>query len=458
VDNDILYKEEAREIEVIENVDVLIAGGGCAGVIAAIASARTGARTILVERYGFLGGTITAGMLLSLSSFCDRFNPYAENWTPSNPNAPSHLIISGIPLEFMENVKRERGTILGNEPEEAYWNPVDPEVVKLVAQEMVLEAGVKLLFHSLIVDVIKDGNELKGIIIESKSGRQAIRAKIIVDATGDGDVYSRAGAQYEKGDAEGKFMPVSMLFRLGGVRVPKYPAIFNCDPLETHVLREGAMKGKHNLKQLRLWVHSLPVKDQVWINGTRIANVDGTDIYDLTKAEIKGRRQVWNLYRFLKENLDTYRESYILSTACQVAIRETRRLIGKYILTAEDILNDHEFDDAICRGSYPIDIHLSDGSGVKLTYREGGTSYTIPYRCLLPLEVENLLVAGRSISVTREALGSMRVVSICMATGHAAGIAAALSINNNVTPRNLDVKLLQYTLKSQGAILENPKD
>jgi len=452
------YKEKGRQINVIEEVDVLVAGGGCAGVIAAIASARTGAKTLLVERYGFLGGTITAGMLLTISSFCDRYDPWAEGWIPSHPDAPYHLIIGGVPLEFMRKIKKERGTIPGIEPKEAYWNPVDPEVVKLVAQEMVLETGVKLLFHSLIVDVIKEGNKLKGIIIESKSGRQAIMAKMIVDATGDGDVFARAGVPFEVGDAEGKLMPSSMLIRLGGVKVPSYPTFNICDPRENTVIKEAVAQGKIDLPQLRPWINSLPLKDQVFVNGVRVVGVNCLNVLDLTKAEIEGRRQAWKLFRFLKENMDTYKDSYILSTGCQIAIRETRRMVGEYILTADDILNDREFDDAICRGAYPIDIHLPNGSGVKMIYRESGSSYTIPYRCLVPSGVDNLLVAGRCISVTREALGSIRVTPICMAMGHAAGTAAALCTRNNVQSRNLDVKLLQHTLKSQGAILERPKD
>uniref|UniRef100_A0A7C5TJB0 CoB--CoM heterodisulfide reductase iron-sulfur subunit A n=1 Tax=Ignisphaera aggregans TaxID=334771 RepID=A0A7C5TJB0_9CREN len=407
--------------------DVVVVGGGTAGVAAAVAASRNGADTLLIERYGFLGGTMTAGLVNPFMTF----------------HAGKEQIIHGIFQEIIDRLKR-----LGGYDEET--KAFDVEAMKIVLDQMVMEAGVKLLLHTCVIGVVMQGNVIRGVEIHNKSGKSVVFGKVIVDATGDGDVAVMAGAPYEKGRKEdGLTQPMTLNFRMGGVDTGRMPSSQEINRLFIEAKKRGEISiPRENV----LWFPTTR-KGEIHFNTTRIIKVDGTKAEDLTFAEIEARRQMMELVSFLKKNVPGFENAYLLMSATQIGVRETRRIIGEYVMTGEDILEARKFTDVIARGSYPIDIHSPTGEGTTIIGPPPGSSYDIPYRCLVPKNVENLLVAGRCISTTHEAQAAIRVIPIVVAIGQAAGTAAALSAKLNIPPRRLDVSLLQKTLREQGANL-----
>lgn len=454
--------EPERQIPITEIAQVVVIGGGPAGVVSAIASARNGAETLLVERYGFLGGNATAALVNPIFVF---------------HNIKGEQIIKGIAQEIVDRLVSIGGClghvkdICGDNPT---MTPFDPEAMKYVLLEMVREANVKLLLHSFFSNCIVQDREIQTIIVENKSGRQAIKGEIYIDATGDGDVAYRAGATYEKGRKEDGFtQPMTLMFKIGGVDLDKIKYFIDAhrDLLQVTVDSEELYKAEaltflglekiiekaresseFPLPRARILFYSLPRKNEVIVNVTRIINVDGTNVKDLTRGELEGREQARIVFNFLKKYIWGFESSYILETPTQVGVRETRRISGEYVLTEEDIIEEKEFFDTIAKGCFAIDIH-SPVDNSQIFTGSGKKTYNIPYRSLLPLNIDNLLVAGRCISATHEALASTRVMATCMAIGQAAGTAAALSILHRVKPRDLNVSLLQKILKDQGAVI-----
>ena len=408
--------------------DVIVAGGGTAGVAAAVAAARNGADTILIERYGFLGGTMTAGLVNPFMTF----------------HAGKEQIIKGIFQEIIDRLKDMDGY---DEKTKAF----DNEVMKIVLDQMIKETGVKLLLHTYIADaLVTKGNAIRGVEAYNKSGRQVVLGRVIIDATGDGDVAVMAGALYEKGrEEDGLTQPMTLNFRMGGVDVERMPSREKINKL----FEEAKAKGEIKIPRENVLYFLTTRKGEIHFNTTRIVKVDGTKADDLTYAEIEGRRQMVELIKFLKEKVSGFENAYLMMSAVQVGVRETRRIIGEYVLTGEDIVKARKFSDVIARGSYPIDIHSPTGEGTIIKRLPPGESYDIPYRCIVPKKVENLLIAGRCISCTHEAQAAIRVIPIVVAIGQAAGTAAALAAKLHVSPREMDVSLLQETLKKQGAIL-----
>lgn len=407
--------------------DVIVIGGGTAGVAAAVAAGRNGVGTLLIERYGFLGGSMTASLV----------NPFMEF------HAGGEQIVCGIFQEMIDRLKDLYGY---DERTQAF----DVEAMKLVADQMVKEAGVKLLLHTCVIDALVEGNAIRGIDVHNKSGRQVILGKVIVDATGDGDVAAMAGAPYEKGRKEdGLTQPMTLNFRMGGVDVERMPT-----GEEINRCYKGA-KARGDVTIPRedvLWFPTMR-RGEIHFNTTRIVRADGTSAEDLTRAEVEGRRQMAELAKFLKAEVAGFEEAYLSSSAAEIGIRESRRIMGEYVITGEDITEARKFKDVIARGSYPIDIHSPTGEGTVNPPMAPGASYDIPYRSLVPKDIDNLLVAGRCISSTHEGQSAIRVIPIVVAIGQAAGVAAALSAKLNMFPRRLDVSLLQRTLRSQGANL-----
>ena len=441
-----------------KNYDVVVAGGGPAGIVAAIAAARNSAKTLLVERYGFLGGQSSASLVYPWMSFHDP---------------QGNQVIKGIAQEIVERLIALGGSP-GHVPDTVGYvsmlTPFDVEAFKYVAQEMVLEAGADLLLHTWITDAtIKDGiMEALGAI--NKSGRAELHGKIFVDATGDADVAYFAGAELAKGrDADGATQPMTMNFRLGGVDMEQvrdymekhpdefYPAtrydILNQLPYPTGVQGFYTIWKEGNLpiprQQLLLFAGMRP--GEIGVNTSRIIGLDATDADDLTKAEIEGRRQVMMLIKFFRERVPGFANCYLITTATQVGVRETRRIIGDYVLTGDDVTQARRFQDSIARSAYPIDIHNPKDAG-NVTY-DVHLDHDIPYRCLIPKGVKNLLAAGRIISVTHEAFAAIRVTPPVMAIGQAAGTAAALCIRHNIHPRDVNVHELQQLLVAHGASL-----
>jgi hypothetical protein len=416
-------REAERELAVLGEVDVLVCGGGPAGTGAAIAAARTGASTLLIEQYGYLGGMSTAGLV----------TPHFDCF-----------LNKGLNQELIERMQSRRAW---GAP---FWRiSFDPEQFKMVSEEMVLDSGSDLLYHAFAVAALIEGERMCGVVIETKSGRFAVLAKVVIDCTGDGDIAARAGAPYEKGRPEdGLLQPMTMMFRLGGVEWVQ------TDGTQMFQLVQQAIAetGHHfRLAFERPWAIHLPNPGEVAVQLTHVRGVDATDARDLTRAEIEGRRQTQAVVEFLTRHVSEFRNAYLIETAAQIGVRETRRILGDYVLTLEDLIAAKKFDDGIATASFGVDIHDPVGKS-----QIGGPLtgvYDIPYRCLLPRTVEQLLVAGRCISGTHAAHASYRVKGPCLAMGQAAGTAAALSVQYGVSPRKLDVAALRRELQRQGVEL-----
>jgi hypothetical protein len=435
--------EPSRRIPVVADVDVLVCGGGPAGFIAAIAAARHGASTMLIERYGFLGGMATAGLVGPIS----KFRCYGE------------LIVKGIPWEFVGRMKEQQGAVddlpSGNVP-------FDSEIYKWIAMRMVREAGVRLLHHTYAVGCIRhsDGSgRLTHVVIESKSGRQAIAAKTIVDCTGDADIVEFAGLPYDRGEADkGELQPMTLYFRLGGIDTASMEKLYMADdgtkyahqPLK-QALQQARQDGElPNFGGPWLVHGSTLLSGEVSANVTRYAG-NAVDAASLTEAECTTRENMFQLIPFMKQSASELRGSYLVASGTQVGIRESRRIRGQFQMAREHILQPVPFPDTVAKGAHPIDIHSALDNTQHVVFLQ--EPYNIPYRSLIPSGSANVLVAGRCISATREAFASIRVQAQCMALGQAAGTAAAMCSKNGQPVGQLDGASLRRQLQSDGAVV-----
>ncbi|MCL4535565.1 MAG: FAD-dependent oxidoreductase [Bacteroidetes bacterium] len=453
--------------------DVLVAGGGPAGIIAAIAAARNGAKTLLVERYAFLGGEAATG--LNIHGF--------------HSNSEQH-IVRGIPWEMIERLKQMGGAAELRFPDYQKQRmaispskrdiAIDREAFQYLALQMLEEAGVQVLLHAFVSDVVMEGDTLTGLVVETKSGRVMLPADRVVDATGDGDVAARAGVPFEKGRRPDEVMqPMTLMFTMGGVDLDRavdtvgIRRALAIDPLPWQ------SKYMHFTLLLEQWTEELRAAFPELMGGrligaftgnsfrkgiingsttTHIGRVDGTDAEQLSRAEVEGRKLAFRLAQFMRQHVPGFEDSYLLSTAPHIGVRETRRIIGEYQLTYEDVIETHQQEDVVALGGFWVDIHHYERGSESYVPSKGVTikdngAYDIPYRCLVPKGVENLLMAGRCISAAHEAQASARVMGICMGIGQAAGTALALSLRAGVSPRRMDVRLLQDTLLQQGTFL-----
>ena len=431
-------KEPERVLQVVREVDVLVCGGGPAGFIAAIAAARSGARTLLIERYGFLGGMATVGLVGPISKF--RCN--------------EERVVGGIPWEFVMRMAANNGAIhdlpSGNVP-------FDPEIYKRVAVQMLRESGAELLLHAYAVNCIRDPAEpgkLTHAIIESKSGRQAVCARTFIDCTGDADLIHHAGFAYERGSAGSEeTQPMTLYFRLGGVDTDKMDKLLMAQDQTkyTHqrikeALQEARSKGKMPNFGGPWLVHGSTIrKGELSVNVTRYAG-NAVDVNSLTEAECQSRENMFELIPFLQANMP-----YLIASSTQVGIRESRRIKGVYTMKKEDVLEPQRFHDTVAQGAHPIDIHSGNDHTQEVVFLK--EPYQIPYRALQPIGAANILAAGRCVSATREAFGSMRVQAQCMALGEAAGTAAAMSRELGVDVGAMDGGRLRQRLQEQGAIV-----
>ena len=404
---------------------LLVAGGGPAGLAAAVAAARRVMATVLVERYGFLGGMATAGLV----------NPFMM-WDPGQ-----EPLVGGIFQEMLDRLSAKGGFSSPRQP-----NAFDPEAFKVAADEMCAEARVQVRLHTLLTAVSKKGNRISSAATESKSGRKAWRARVFIDCTGDADLACRAGVPCDIGRGEdGLTQPMTLNFRMAGVEVERMPS-----GAEINRRYDAAKAGGrvHCPRENVLFFHTLQ-PDVVHFNTTRVTGKSGVDSHDLTSAEIEARRQTQELVRFLVSEIAGFEHAYLQQTAAQIGVRESRRIRGEYALTAEDVLGGRKFADGIARCSYPIDIHSPTGAGTVIRGVPEGDYYEIPYRCLVPVGVDNLLVAGRCVSATHEAQASLRVMPQCFAMGEAAGVAASLAIERSILPREVDAGELRAILEQQ---------
>jgi ribulose 1,5-bisphosphate synthetase/thiazole synthase len=409
------YREPACEIPVARDTDVIVAGGGPAGLVAAVAAARAGARTTLIEQFGYLGGTATASLMACINGFRNQVEPDGTQ------------TVRGIAEEIVLRLKDIGGLGKSPYPQKPYPSEpgqldysyaVDTEKLKYVTLRMSVEAGVDLLFHTYFCDSIVDGGAVRGIVIENKSGRQALLAKVVVDATGDADVAARAGAKFwQTRGSEAPRLNDSLMYRIEfGARRPE--GTYACD-FGTNAV--------------------------VW--GPYIGAIDGADAEQLSRGEIEARLRVYEDFIEKQREHPELADAKVVETPPLLGVRQTRFIEGEYKLTAEDAISGRRFDDVVAISSAPI-IHYY---GYRRYLKHEG--YDIPYRCLVPLDVGNLLVAGRAISSEQQPYESHRSMVPIMAIGHAAGAAAALCCQMGTSPRRLDVRQLQELLIAQGAEL-----
>ena len=449
----------ARQGLLAGDTDVLVVGGGPAGLGAAIAAADAGASVVLAERYGFLGGNATAALVMPLMSFHTdkgRVQTAASATLLPTDHGPGQPVVDGVLGRLLQRLVTAGGAITPSLAT-GYVVPFDPEWFKLIALELLDEAGVQFLFHAFASGVLP-ANE--GVIFETKSGPLAIRAKVIVDCTGDADVAVQAGAPCEVGRADGLVQPMTLMFRVTEFHRAAFEAYVRENPKEWRgvhglwaLVRRATEAGELDLPREDMLFFATPHESEVSVNSTRVTRVLGADVWDLSYAEWCSRRQMRQIAAFLRRYVPGFEDSYVVQSGVQIGVRETRRVVGEYQLDADDVLSARKFDDAIARGAYPVDIHNPKGSGTVLKRLPAGQAYDIPLRCLLPKNTERLLVAGRCISGTHEAHSSYRVMPIVMATGQAAGVCAALAAKRSSLPRDVPVEAVQRELLRQGASL-----
>jgi len=450
-----------RQALLAGEADVLVVGGGPAGLGAALGAVQAGARVILAERYGFLGGNATAALVMPLMSFHTQTpTPERRGATTLLPtdHGPGEAVVGGVLAKLLARLVSVGGAI---PPTLAtgYVVPFDPEWFKIVALDLLDEAGVQILFHAFASGVL-GGNRVEGVVFETKSGPLAIRAKVTIDCTGDADLAVQAGTPTETGRADGLVQPMTLMFRMAEFHRAAFEGYVKENPKQWRgvhglwdLVREATAAGALKLPREDILFFATPHEGEVSVNSTRVTRVLGTDVWDLSYAEWMSRRQMRQIAEFLKQYVPGFEKSYVMQSGVNVGVRETRRIIGDYQLTVDDVLSARKFDDGIARGAYPVDIHNPAGTGTVLKRLPPGEAYDIPLRCLMPLNAEGLVVAGRCISGTHEAHSSYRVMPIVMATGQAAGVTAALAARRNLRPRAILARDVQAELVRQGANL-----
>lgn len=463
--HDLTYIElPPRRARVAGDTDVLVVGGGPAGLGAALGAAAAGARVILAERYSFLGGNATAALVMPLMSFHTQ-HPPAEPIAAGDAllppdHGPGDPILAGVVSKLLERLVQAGGARPPS-VETGYTVPFDPEIFKLVALELLDEADVQFLFHALATDVLAQRGRIDGVVFETKSGPLVVRAKAIVDCTGDGDIAARAGAPYDVGRPEDALtQPMTLLFRMVDFEREAFAAYVRRHPDQWRgvhglwdLIKKATEAGELELPREDVLFFATPHLGEVSVNSTRITGASGIDVWDLTYAEWQSRRQMQQIVNFLGRYVPGFERAYLVQSGTTIGVRETRRIRGDYTLTAEDVVVARKFDDVIARCSYPIDIHNPRGSGTLLRRVPRGEAYDIPLRCLLPQAVEGLLVAGRCISGMHAALSSYRVMPVAMAVGQGAGVCAALAARTGAVPRAVPYRDVQRELARQGADL-----
>ena len=455
---------------------VIVAGGGMAGVVAAIAASRNGARTLLTDRFNFLGGNATAGLLGNFLTF---------------HNMKGEQITAGIAQEVVDRCialggafKEHRGH-LPNAYGNAYSvTPIDAEVLKLVTQQLCLQAGVRLMLNTYTLGPVMEGSRIAGIRVANKSGEQTLRAKVVIDATGDADLVAKAGGPFQQGDDDGRVMSISLFSRMGGVDldqhlryVKEHPDQFMLGeapcigktreeiaaglqhwmdyPLVTghyDAVKEAKAKGEMHPNRERIVFSITTIPGVVTINSTSMLGYDPTDAGQLTQVAIEGREQVFVVAGFFRKYVPGFQNSFVLDSASALGVRESRRIVGERTLTDDDCIAGRKSEEDIGRGAYCLDVHQASGK-IEHKHVKDGESYGIPYGCIVPQRVDGVLAIGRSLSSERFANGSARCQAPIMGVGQAAGTAAALCVHGNMLPREVDVGRLRAILREQAAVV-----
>jgi len=456
--------------------DVVVVGAGMPGVVAAVAAARNDVSVLLTDRFPFLGGNATAGLLGNFLTF---------------HNMRGEQICAGIPQEIVDECIRLGGCFpdhRGHLPN-PYGNafsvtPADAEVLKLVAQKLCVASGVHLMLDTYTIGPVLEGAQVVGIRVVNKSGEQIVRAMIVVDASGDADLVAQAGGPFLLGDDAGRTMSISLFFRLGGVNLERHlqyvkerpdQFLLGEDPFVgksraevaaglTHwkdyplvtgyfeAVEAAKARGEFHKNRERVVFSVTTIPGVVTVNSTSMLGYNPTDASALTQAALEGREQVQAVTHFFRRYVPGFEDAFVLDSAAALGVRESRRIVGEEVLTTEACLAGTKTERDIGRGAYALDVHEPSG---KIVHKHvaHGESYGIPYGCLVPKKVEQILVAGRSLSSERYANGSVRVQAHVMAVGQAAGTAAALCVAKRWSPRDISVKELRERLRGQGAVV-----
>lgn len=452
------FIKEVKETPIRYHCDVLVAGGGTAGIVAAIAAARNGADTILIDRYNFLGGTMLNGAG-PLHSFFNLYKAF--------PGAKRVQVVRGLPSEIVDRLVAAGGSPGHLEQDkggsyDSVITIIDWEIFKEVIFDMMEEAGVRVLLHTMVVDTITEDNTVKGVIIEGKSGREAITAKVVIDTTGDADVAAHAGAGFIKMHES---TSVGMPFGMCGVDMPRLVAFLEEHDLVNQIVHANKGSEIDDIIRLGFELKKIPLfaefmeKEGMWgplgvsrregdysyINSASLRAVDATDTEILSKAEMKLRKQVMTLSRMLKQHIPGFEKAYVNWTPVSIGVRYTRVVECEHDMSLNEIVNCKRFEDEVM-------LYGFHDCAPRIMIKGAGY-YGIPYRAFLPKKIEGLLVAGRLITSTWDAHMSTRNTVSCMAQGQAVGTAAALCVKRGTTPRNSDIELLRKTLRKDGVFL-----
>jgi hypothetical protein len=437
--------EPSRQTPVYGDYEVVVVGGGPAGIAAAVAAGRSGRSTICIERYGFCGG---AGTAAGLSTFCGLHAVI---------HGEHEQVVHGIADDILARLERMDGL---NKPHLTIQNQIlaqayDISAFKIAADELLTEANVHVLFHAFATGAaMASDDRIDAVLVETKAGRFAVRGRLFIDASGDGDLAAWAGVPYEVGDGAGNMLYPSTMFRINGVDPVKAGRAWELVP---KLMEEAEQRGRRFPRKKPI---VRPQRNPIeWrANLTQIKNPDGTavsgiDARELSYGEIEGRKQCWDVFQFIKETTPGFEQAYIVEIAPQIGIRETRRVLGEYQLTETDILGCRDFPDTIGVQGWPVEAHIQGDVKFVFAPRDSRGFNEIPYRIVVPKKVDNLFVAGRCASMSHEGQSSARVSGPCFVMGQAAGTAADLALSANVAPRAVDVAALQRRLRADGANL-----
>lgn len=435
---------------VIADVDVAVIGGGAAGVAAARTTGRTGLTTLLVERYGFCGGNAVAGLS---GTICGMY--YASDRTSNRPEQA----VFGFAEEFRDTMLARGGLTEPQRYGKTWTHTHDPHIWREVADGLVEDAGVRVLYHTLVIGVIMEGKDFLGVVVAGKSGIGAIMARQIVDASGDGDVIHRAGFAYTMGD-DGEVQNPTMIFRLGGCDVEKFLSFWGVDtisaPEVSQMLMDAAASGKYRLPRSKIWIFGTPRPDELLVNATRVQGRDGRELYagsteDLSEAEFAGRQQVREYARFLKDKIPGCELSFVNDTGVQAGIRQSRSIVGIDKLENEAVVGKVKRADGIVRSPWPIELHAGEKPKLEWLLDD---YYEVSFGALVPIEGNNIIVAGRCLSAAHEALASARVTAQCFGYGHAAGLASIEALRSGRQVREIPGEEVRAMLNADGARLD----
>ena len=451
-------------MRILKPYDVVVCGAGIAGSMAATAAARMGAQVLVIEEEGYPGGSLTAMGTGPMMTF----------------HAGEKQTVRGLTDEMVERLKKKNlspGHIVDSTGYTYTVTPFSAEGMKRELELMMIEAGATILYHTVITGVQTEEGRLRSLTCFSSGHTMQVSAKVFIDATGDGDVLALAGAPLKKGrDSDGKDQPMTMNYKISGAdtdtirrlmeETPEvFPFLYPKAGIQKkaprlsfsgfqEIMKKGIADGEITFDRDIVLCFETNTPGELIVNMSRILELDPVDPFQLSRAETEGRRQVFELFDFMKRRIPGFENTHLLFSGPRVGVRSSRRMVGRYTLTGEDILAETKFEDGIAAYGYPIDIHSADGAETDSRFLREGGYYTVPYRCLVNDEIPNLMAAGRNISASFEAQASTRTSPCCGALGHAAGCAAAMAALGGVLPTQVDVQRLRRVLSEQGAVVD----